>query len=215
MPSTPCRVGSPAGSLRASSATRHYRSVFYQRRLPHWHPQDKPLFLTWHLKGSLPHNRYPPPNTPSAGKAFVWMDRYLDQTRLGPNHLLQEPIAALIVDAIQFGESQLGHYELGAFVVMPNHVHLLVTPRVPMPILTKRLKGDTAREANRLLNRTGEPFWQGESYDHWVRNAEEWARIVRYIEENPVVAGLVARPEGFLWSSAAHRQDCSLHGMSQ
>jgi len=79
---------------------------------------------------------------------------------------------------------------------MPNHVHLLVTPRVPLPKLARPLKGYTAREANRILNRTGEAFWQGESYDHWVRSTEEWVRIARYVvENNPVTAGLTARPE--------------------
>ena len=54
------------------------------------------------------------------------------------------------------------------------------------------LKGYTAREANRLLGRTGQPFWQGESYDHWVRDETEFIRIIAYIENNPVKAGLVA-----------------------
>jgi REP element-mobilizing transposase RayT len=141
------------------------------------------------------------------------MDRFLDQTRVGPLWLRDSAVAALVVDAIRSGERELVHYELGAFVVMPNHVHVLVTPRVPVPKLTQRLKGYTAREANRILNRTGEAFWQGESYDHWVRNAEEWTRIAGYIERNPVTAGLAARSEDYPWSSAAtgvtgHRQDC-------
>lgn len=96
---------------------------------------------------------------------------------------------------------------------MPNHVHLLVTPRVSLPKLTQRLKGFTARQANRILNRTGEAFWQGESYDHWVRDREEGGRIAAYIEGNPVRAGLAARPEDYRWSSAwagqaSHRHDC-------
>ena len=69
----------------------------------------------------------------------------------------------------------------------------------------KSLKGFTARQANRLLGRTGEPFWQQESYDHWVRSEIEWNRIAGYIEDNPVKAGLVARAEDYPWSSA-HKQ---------
>jgi hypothetical protein len=126
------------------------------------------------------------------------------------------PIAALVVDAIAFGQDPLGHYEVGAFVVMPNHVHLLVIPPIPVAELTRRLKGFTARQANRMLGRTGEAFWQPESYDHWVRSEQEWGRIAKYIESNPVLAGLAARPEGYPWSSAApsitiRRQDCALH----
>jgi len=67
------------------------------------------------------------------------------------------------------------------------------------------LKGTTAREANRLLSRTGEPFWQCESYDHWVRNDVECARIVRYIENNPVKAALTGLAEEFPWSSASEK----------
>ena len=127
------------------------------------------------------------------------------------------------MDAIAFGQDELKQYRTGAFVVMPNHLHLLVTPSVPIPRLTRRLKGYTAREANRILGRTGEAFWQPESYDHWVRNQQEWARIAMYIEENPVRAGLVAKPEDYPWSSAACAaavrrhdcrrgvQDCTLH----
>jgi REP-associated tyrosine transposase len=65
------------------------------------------------------------------------------------------------------------------------------------------LKGFTGHEAVRMLNRRGTPCWQDESYDHLVRDDEEFARIRRYIEWNPVKAGLVALPEEFPWSSAA------------
>ena len=72
--------------------------------------------------------------------------------------------------------------------------------------ITKNLKGYTAREANRLLGRTGQPFWQDESFDHWSRDRAEFVRIVAYIENNPVKAGLVKRPEEWIWSSAAERK---------
>src|SRR5437016_1201069 len=60
---------------------------------------------------------------------------------------------------------------------MPNHVHMLVLPKISPSKFMKSLKGFTAREANLVLNRTGEPFWQAESYDHWVRNSDEGERI--------------------------------------
>jgi REP element-mobilizing transposase RayT len=68
---------------------------------------------------------------------------------------------------------------------MANHVHLLIRPLVPPDHLLRSLKGVTAREANRLLGRTGEPFWQKESYDHWVRNHAEFLKIRAYIEDFP------------------------------
>jgi hypothetical protein len=53
----------------------------------------------------------------------------------------------------------------------------------------KTVKGYTAREANRLLERTGQPFWQAETYDHWVRDEKQAERIRVCVENNPVQAG--------------------------
>ena len=95
------------------------------------------------------------------------------------------------------------------FVVMPNHVHILVTPRTAVCKFMQSLKRFTAREANRILSRTGQPFWQDESYDRLIRDDLEFDRVANYIERNPVEAGLVAEPQQFPWSSAwpiANRQ---------
>jgi REP element-mobilizing transposase RayT len=173
------------------------------RRLPHQYPEGKALFVTWLLHGSLPQSRYPPPHKLNAGQAFVWMDRFLDTIRTGPAYLRQSPIASLVVNSIKRGAEELAHYKLDAYVVMANHVHVLVWPRIPPSRFLQSLKGFTAREANRRLGRTGEPFWQAESYDHWVRNESEHQRIGAYIENNPVKAGLVQRPEDYPWSSAS------------
>jgi putative transposase len=81
-------------------------------------------------------------------------------------------------------------------------VHLLFTPRLNVSKALGSLKAGSATSANRLPGRTGQPFWQDESYDHVVRNDEEFRRIPQYIEDNPVVAGLVVNPEEYLWSSA-------------
>jgi putative transposase len=91
---------------------------------------------------------------------------------------------------------------LHAFVIMPNHVHLLCTPVISLPELVRRVKGSTAFLANGILERRGEKFWQDEFFDRMVRKDGEFERIQRYIEWNPVKACLVARPEEFRWSSA-------------
>src|SRR5258708_40053517 len=114
-------------NLVASHALSHMRD--FRRRLPHQHPEGKWLFLTWHLHGSLPHALYPPPGKLSSGAAFVWMDRYLDTTCTGPMYLAQESLARIVVASLRRGEI-LGHYELGAYAVMSNHVHVLLLPRV-------------------------------------------------------------------------------------
>jgi REP element-mobilizing transposase RayT len=106
----------------------------------------------------------------------------------------------MVVDAITRRDGAA--YQLHNYVVMANHVHLLITPRVPVPRLMQSLKRFTAREGNRLLGLTGRPFWQAESYDRLVRDAAEFKRIARYVESNPVRAGLAVIPERFRWSSA-------------
>jgi REP element-mobilizing transposase RayT len=118
--------------------------------------------------------------------------------------LRQDAIANLVVESLHRG-AELGHCELAAFVVMANHVHVLLLPKVSPSRLMKSLKGCTAREANRLLGRTGEPFWQRESYDHWVREERQLERVAAYIEDNPVRAGLATEASGYSWSSASDR----------
>ena len=133
----------------------------FRRRLPHRYPRGKWLFVTRHLHGSLPQAMYPPPRKPSSGSAFVWMDRYLDSARSGPVYLAQEPIAAMVDSSLRRGVL-LGQYELGAYAIMANHVHALLLPKVSPSRLLQSLKGATARQANLLLRRTGERFWQAE-----------------------------------------------------
>ena len=130
------------------------------------------------------------------------MDRLLDEACHGAFYLRQPAIANMIVEAIHYNSNTLGHYLLHAFVVMPNHVHLLATPAVPLPKLTKSLKGITARRANTMLGLTGSPFWQQESYDHLVRNTPEFEKILNYIEENPVRAALAREAMDYRSSSA-------------
>jgi len=173
----------------------------HSRRLPHVYPRGKVLFLTWHLHGCLPSSMAPPPGELTSVQAFAWMDRHLDTLRTGALYLRQPAIAEIVVHSIHKGV-KLGHYDLDAYVVMANHVHMLIQPKVSPSHLLKSLKGATAREANKALCRTGEPFWQKESYDHWVRDEAEFRRIRAYIENNPVKAGLVNSPAEFFWSSA-------------
>jgi REP element-mobilizing transposase RayT len=89
-------------------------------------------------------------------------------------------------------------YLLDAYCVMPNHVHLVCTPlsneygEIPLSKIMHSFKGSTARQANLVLGRQG-AFWQHESYDHVVRDPEELRRIVNYVLDNPLRAGLPER----------------------
>ncbi len=108
----------------------------------------------------------------------------------------------MVVEAVSYNSHVLTHYTLHAFAVMPNHVHLLLTAEVPLSRITKSLKGITAKRANAMLGLMGTAFWQEESYDHVVRNEREFESIRRYIEQNPVRAGLVGEALEYRWSSA-------------
>jgi REP element-mobilizing transposase RayT len=141
----------------------------------------------------------------TSGAAFVAEDRALERDRRGVHWLADSRVAAVVADAIRRGESSRKFYELHSWVIMPNHVHLLITPRVPLPTITRWLKGSTAREANRILGLTGRHFWRDESFDRWVRKSDEFNRTIRYIEYNPVSAGLVSFAEDWHWSSARQR----------
>ena len=177
----------------------------YRRRLPHWQLDETPIFITWRLWGSLPAAKRIPGNVASCspGQRFVAADRMLDLRMDGPRWLNDERIALLLTGTIWIGESELRFYQLHAWSIMPNHVHLLITPRVPLPVVTRWLKGSTARKANLILGRTGKAFWQDESFDRWVRSQTEFDKVVAYIENNPVKAGLVDSPELWPWSSAS------------
>lgn len=84
-------------------------------------------------------------------------------------------------------------------------LQLLILPPVSVPLLMRWLKGSKARSANRILGRTGQPFWQDESFDHYLRAANHLDRTVAYIEQNPVSAGFVCSAEHWPWSSAGWR----------
>ena len=125
------------------------------------------------------------------------MGRILDNACAGPLYLRRPEIATMAVEAIRYPDQYLGHYRIHAYVVMANRIRLLIIPYVEVSRLMQSLKRYTAREANRMLGHTGQPFWQDESYDRLVRDEVEFQRITRHIEMNPVNAGLAAKPEDF------------------
>ncbi|HKD06826.1 MAG TPA: transposase [Bryobacteraceae bacterium] len=172
----------------------------YRRNLPHWHPPGATVFVTWRLHGTLPVFG----NYTDDARAFAQRDLLLDRSTTGPQWLRNPEIAECVVTNLPDGAA--GRYELHAFVVMPNHVHLLLTPWIDLAAITRTLKGKSSRQANILLARTGTPFWQDESFDHWIRHPRQFEKVREYIERNPVRAGLVERPEQWPYSSAsAHR----------
>jgi len=120
---------------------------------------------------------------------------------------LKDPqVAERVSRVLLSGVSPRGFYELLAWVVMANHVHALLRPRILLTKALMNIKSASARTANAIRGRTGQPFWHPESYDHWVRNDHERRSIIRYIHFNPVTAGLVTHPEEWPWSRAGWRR---------
>jgi putative transposase len=180
---------------------------YYERNLPHWQKPARPIFLTWRLYGSLPYGfRLASTIVASnSGAHFIAIDRHLDQAAQGPTWLKEPRIADLLTGIVSRGAHELKQYSVLAHVVMSNHVHLLLQPEVPLAEITKGMKGVSARQANLILGRTGKYFWHDESFDHWIRDEAEEKKVIRYIERNPVAAGLVKNAEDWPWSSARAR----------
>jgi len=136
---------------------------------------------------------------------FRKLEKYLDKG-CGECWLRRPDIADLISGALGFFSDE--RYRLDAWVVMPNHVHAVLwpMPNRTLSSIVQSWKRYTAREANKLLKRTGEAFWQPEAFDHWIRSDEEHVRCCRYVVNNPVKADLCAAPQDWRWSSAWHGQ---------
>jgi putative transposase len=92
-----------------------------------------------------------------------------------------------------------------AFVVMPDHVHLLFSPLLDpdgypyaLAKIMHGIKGASAHAINRALGRRG-AVWEEEFFDHVIRNDQSFEAKWQYIEFNPVEAGLVENPRDYPW----------------
>jgi hypothetical protein len=182
---------------------------FTRRHLPHWIPEETPVFVTWRLAGSLPPQAdlTDDKTRSSVPRPFLQHDEQLDRAPSGPVCLQDSRVARVVVDALLYGETVRGFYQLHAWVVMPNHVHAILQPHAAMPTVMRWLKGRTSRVADQILGRTGTALWQDESFDHWIRSAEELSDQIEYVENNPVKAALVGSKEQWRWSSAGGETD--------
>jgi REP element-mobilizing transposase RayT len=178
---------------------------FYRLRAPEAPDDGQPVFLTWILHESLPEAGVLPNVEPPIWQSFVTVDRFLDEARTGPLYLRQREIAARVLETIVWCGKGLGQYDLHSYVVMANHVHLLLTPLVDLAKLTELVRGVTARRANELLGQPGAPFWDEERCEHAVRDRYEFERVRQYIERNPVPVGVAREAADFPYSSAAHK----------
>lgn len=136
-------------------------------------------------------------------RRYSLIERYIDKG-YGACHLRLSTIAAITQNALLYlNETK---YQLHAWVIMPNHVHFLLTPNPEFKVaeIVRSIKTFTARESNLLLKRSG-PFWHREYYDRYIRNENHFTQVVDYIEGNPVAAGLCKTPKDWTFSSAADK----------
>ncbi len=205
----------PFKPFNEDGAVRIYDGGF----LPHWRQAGCTYFVTFRLADSLPHRvleewKYERKQWLAARgvdlRAMGWrraikmlseQDRLLFErfflgkllTGLDEGHgecVLRLPeISQIVADSLWFFHAT--RLTMGDFVVMPNHVHALMTPLEGFELETilHSIKSFTAQQINSRLGRTGS-VWMEESYDHVVRDSEELVRIQHYIRANPAKAHL-------------------------
>jgi REP element-mobilizing transposase RayT len=129
------------------------------------------------------------------------IESFLDRGT-GACWLKDERIAAAACTALKFFDRE--RYELCEWDIMPNHVHVIVRPihGWTLSAILQSWKLKIATDANKTLGKTGQRFWQPESFDRIIRDADEMLRIRRYIRRNPVKARLCPKEEDWKWSSA-------------
>jgi len=212
-------------------STNDYR-LFYRRNLPHYQPVNATLFITFRLAGSLPvevlqrlRGEYERSIAEIDGsfslrersemeyaaqhRLFGRMDAFLDAAETGPRWMEEPAIARLMTDSLHYRHGRV--YDLDTFCIMPTHTHVVFSPLTSsndkphsLSSIMQSLKGYTAHEANKILG-WGGAFWHHESYDHVVRDPEKHERIVKYVLDNPVKAGLVANWQDWPWNYTKHQ----------
>jgi REP element-mobilizing transposase RayT len=200
---------------------------FYRRNLPHVQPEGATFFITSRLAGSLPADvleklhqekeamereldkitdkkeRAQKADLESLRFFGLWGDA-LDKFCTDVKFLADARVADLVAESLHYRDHKV--YDLISYSIMPNHKHVVFTPLeesngkyFSLSKIMHSLKRHTAREANLILGREGE-FWQHENYDHYIRDAAELERIVKYVLYNPVKAGLVDDWRKWEWS---------------
>jgi len=189
---------------------------FRRGKLPHWEVENGRYFVTVRLADSLPaaavtrlqavHQSLQAIGAQSIQftqlqrEYFAVMEKYLDAGS-GACLLTQNPSAQNVSEELQ----RLEEWEVMVphYTIMPNHWHALLAPGKYCPHslseIMKRVKGRTAKAIRRIAGGAG-PVWQREWFDRWIRDDNEWERFVRYIQQNPVKARLVDRPEDHPWT---------------
>ena len=188
---------------------RGWRSRGY---LPHFDAPGVRQMITYRLADAMPASRRHEWEALLAieneREKRIKIESYLDAGH-GECLLRQPEIAALVQENLLHFDGT--RYRLLAWVVMPNHVHALIeVAQMALAEIVHGWKSYTGKAANRLLKRAGD-FWQAEYFDRFIRDEEHFRKAMRYIESNPVKAGLVKSAEDWIAGSACHRSAGGSH----
>ena len=189
------------------------------RRLPHWTQEGRTYFVTFRLADSLPQDKlkqwveerniwlkfHPEPWSDKDWAEYderfgKKLEEWLD-AGYGACHLARPEVRAIVEECLNHFDGQ--RYDLGGYVVMPNHVHMLIRPREGFELseIMKGIKGVSSRKVRQTIlsasssigkGQTGlsasPHFWMDESFDHIVRSQAQFQKFQRYIAENPIQA---------------------------
>ncbi len=210
----------------------------YKNRLPHIAPVGATFFVTFRLADSLPKYvveelreelkacsrqlleekpiGYKEKIIRARKKNFAKYDNLLDKERWGKCHLKKVEIAQVMKDKLMQYDGD--KYDLVAYCIMPNHVHILIDTSIQITDpdgfindeipenytqlceIMKLIKGGSSNAINKILGTTGHKLWQKDSYDHFVRSEKEFVNILNYIILNPVKARMVNDWKSFPYS---------------
>ena len=185
-----------------------FRGWHQRGYLPHFDAPGVTQFVTFQLRDAFPVTcrgefeaiLKEPDNSAKRRRLEAWLDR-----GHGECWLRRREVAALVEKILLEADGR--DYRMQAWVVMPNHVHLVVDVwDVPLVKLINGWKGKSSRQANKLLGRRG-PFWQEDYYDTLIRDEAHLKRAIRYTEQNPVRAFLAKTARNWQWSSAGCRDE--------
>jgi REP element-mobilizing transposase RayT len=168
--------------------------------LPHWDERGLLQHVVFGLNDGF---RSPPPNVEDSVERAQWVDREFD-IGYGSRLLGKPQYAQIVQDCLLHGDGE--RYALAAWCVMPTHVHVVVEQFEGHSLsdVIQRWKSVSAHAVNKAEGRKGR-LWQPEYFDRFMRTAEQFAWTVAYVENNPVAAGMVERPEDWRFSSSWRR----------
>ncbi len=205
------------------------KKEFYRRNLPHYQPIGGTFFVTFNLAESIPKRvldewakefeiqkksiqlfsqNFDEDLDKLIKLDFAKRDKYLDPAKQGENWLKSDELALVVSESLHFCDKRT--IDLFCFCIMSNHVHVVFrlldnfevkTPKYLNEVMHS-IKRFSAKKCNEVLGKTGQ-FWQHESYDRLIRNDDEKFRIIQYVVNNPVKAGLVQKPFEWKWTYLA------------